>query len=171
MTQGQVALVDADDLQWLTRWNWCAWKEPNSGVFYAKRADRENGRNSCFLMHREILGLTEFKDKGDHIDHNTLNNQRTNLRKSTHAENLRNRGKNSNNTTGFKGVIFDKDRGCFAAQVKVDGKNYFLGYFVTAEEAYKVYTEKLPDFHGEFAYWETEKEMTCPSTPRLLDVL
>jgi len=88
-------------------------------------------------MHREILGL-EYGDKRQ-CDHReptqTLNNQRSNLRISTRAENNRNRGKHRNNTSGFKGVSYYKAGGTWQAQITVDYKKIHLGTRSTPQEA------------------------------------
>ena len=103
-------------------------------------------------MHREIAGLT-WGDKlvVDHINGNPLDNRRTNLRVCTNAENMRNRGKNKNNTSGFKGVTYFKFAKLWKAQIKVDRKGVFLGYFKTPEAAHQAYCEAAAKYHGDFA--------------------
>jgi len=90
LTQGQVALVDNTDYDWLNQWKWCA--QRTRGVFYAVRnSPRKNGKKHQIFMHREILGL-RYKDgqEGDHRNHNTLDNQRENLRVCIHSQNIMN---------------------------------------------------------------------------------
>jgi hypothetical protein len=72
----------------------------------------------------------------DHINHNTLDNRRSNLRTITHAENLQNQtGAHSNNkSSGIRGVYWCIHRNKWRAQIKLKGKQYNLGYF---EDKYK----------------------------------
>ena len=85
----------------------------------------------------------------DHRDGNRLNNSRANLRVCEHYENLRNRGKQKNNTTGFCGVYKNRDR--YQAQIKMNGKCLYFGTYPTPEEAARAYDEAALKLHGEFA--------------------
>lgn len=106
-----------------------------------------------YLAHRIIYKLVEGRDPERDIDHkdtNGLNNIWSNLRIATDAENLANRTKQENNTTGFKGVWFDKARGKFAADIMSNGVRHRLGRFETGEHAYAAYCEAATRLHGEF---------------------
>jgi hypothetical protein len=87
----------------------------------------------------------------DHIDGDGLNNRWENFRAATASENLRNRGPQINNTTGYKGTCFDKKRGKFVAGIKIHGVRKNLGSFDTVEEAYAAYCEAAAPMHGTFA--------------------
>jgi len=87
----------------------------------------------------------------DHRDGNPNNNRWNNLRLATHAQNQWNRGKNHNNTTGFKGVTWQKQRGKFAAHITVDGKHHYLGLFRSPKLASLKYRLAALKHHGEFA--------------------
>ena len=91
-----------------------------------------------------------FPELIDHIDHNPSNNKIENLRIATQAENFRNRPKQSNNTSGFKGVSFHKDRKKFQAKIKINGKQIYLGLFQSAKEAHDVYCLAAKQHHAEF---------------------
>ncbi|WQZ00658.1 HNH homing endonuclease [Xanthomonas phage NP1] len=71
----------------------------------------------------------------DHIDGNRANNRIDNLRECTQAENLQNKGKYSNNKSGAQGVHWNKQAKKWMAQIRVAGKNIYLGLFETLEEA------------------------------------
>jgi hypothetical protein len=107
-------------------------------------------------MHRQILGLAMGeKEKGDHIDrHNTLDNSRKNLRRASDAQNGANRGPNSNNTSGYKGVYWDKRRSKWMACIYCNNTRHFLGAFSTKDEAYASYCTAAKLLHGEFARFE-----------------
>lgn len=87
----------------------------------------------------------------DHKDLNGKNNEWKNIRLATRSQNQCNRRKQSNNTSGYKGVSFDLSRNKWKAQIQVGGKNYFLGRYDAKEIAYEVYIKALKEKHGEFA--------------------
>lgn len=100
-------------------------------------------------MHRFILGASQG-DLVDHIDMDTTNNQKENLRICSRAENGRNRGKTRRNSSGFKGVSWHKKTGKWRARIRA-GQEIHLGLFDSAEEAYKAYTEASVRLHKDFA--------------------
>ena len=91
LTLGLVAVVDDEDYEWLNKWKWSALQAgPNR--FYAVRGINNKGKTKTFLMHREILKLKRGDGKEvDHVDRDSLNNQRSNLRIVTRKENCANR--------------------------------------------------------------------------------
>jgi hypothetical protein len=160
LTQGQYALVDDTDFEELNQYKWFAAKDGDTGKFYAVRSIsriheiRKYGAQRI-SMHRQILGLPAFpgdKRKGDHRepDH-TLDNRRNNLRRAGSEQNNMNKRKQSNNTTGFKGVTFRSSSGMFIAQIQSQGKMRHLGVRKTAKAASKLYEAAAKELHGEFA--------------------
>ena len=87
----------------------------------------------------------------DHINGITWDNHIENLRVCTHQQNHFNRGKQANNKSGYKGVCWHKQKGKWVAQIKIEGRNKFLGFFDNPETAYKVYCEKAILHYGEYA--------------------
>lgn len=98
--------------------------------------------NSIDILDRHVLV--------DHVDGNILNNSKENLRSCTKAQNLHNRGKQENNTSGYKGVSFDKKRNKWQAGIGWKGKRIGLGRYDTPELAYDAYCRKAKELHGEF---------------------
>lgn len=93
-------------------------------------------------------------DPPDEIDHRDLdpsNNRWANLRAANHSENGCNKAKPANNTSGFKGVYWDRWSGRWKAQIKVGGRRRHIGRYDTREEAAAAYRVKARDLHGEFA--------------------
>jgi len=90
----------------------------------------------------------------DHINLNGLDNRWENLRLATNAENMRNSGRRSTNTTGRKGVHFCHMTGRYRAQIWVNYKRIELGRFDTVEEAGAAYEAAAHKHHGEFARTE-----------------
>jgi hypothetical protein len=148
LTRGQVALVDAADHAWLAGYRWHAmWCRHIKG-YYAVRTARIEGQRRALLMHRVVLGLgVDDKRFGDHVNRNTLDNRRSNLRIATQAENARNSTRKGKSV--FKGV--DIHRGKPRARISLDGKMFDLGYFPTREAAARAYNDAAQMMHGEFA--------------------
>lgn len=71
----------------------------------------------------------------DHINLNRLDNRKSNIRQITFTANLKHKGSYSNNTSGFKGVSFHKDRRKYQAYIRVNGKARYLGLYDSAELA------------------------------------
>lgn len=152
LTQGQVALVDDADYEWLMQQKWLASFHPRynqgNGAYMAKQSRKTNGVS--MYMHRLIMGATKGQDV-DHINGNTLDNRRENLRLSTRSENNMNKGKQRNNKSGYKGVYFCKWTNRWAAQIVVNRKKKLIGRFDTPEEAHEAYKAAALELHGEFA--------------------
>jgi len=87
----------------------------------------------------------------DHINNVRNDNRIENLRKASNAENCRNRGKDTDNTSGYKGVSFHKQAKKFRAYCKANGKNHHLGLYDTAEAAHEAYVAFATKAHGDFA--------------------
>ena len=91
------------------------------------------------------------KQEIDHINLQKDDNRIANLRLATRAENVRNCGLRRDNTTGFKGVAFHKASGRYVASANCNGRQFHLGYFDTAEEAFSSYRTFVEKAHGGFA--------------------
>lgn len=87
----------------------------------------------------------------DHINGIPHDNRIENLRLATNAENLANRGKNKNNTSGYKGVYLHSQTKKWVASIKHLGKKYSLGCYETPEEAHAAYSKACVDLNGVFA--------------------
>lgn len=103
------------------------------------------------LVATAFIENKDGKPEVDHVDCNTKNNKASNLRWASRSENASNIKRRSDNTSGFKGVSFHKRLHKFHAQVFFKGKNYHVGYFDTASDAFVAYKLKAEELHGEFA--------------------
>jgi hypothetical protein len=102
-------------------------------------------------MHQVIAGRTGITSNPDHKDRDGLNNQRDNLRVATHAQNDQNRGLRRDNTSGYKGVSWRKDKKKWQAHIKVNQHARHLGYFKSKLTAAKVYDTAAIRYFGKFA--------------------
>ncbi|AVJ51901.1 hypothetical protein ebrios_18 [Escherichia phage Ebrios] len=87
----------------------------------------------------------------DHIDGDGSNNSIGNLRLVTHAQNSANMKTPTSNTTGVKGVSYDKRRNKYRAYVTVHGKQHTAGRFDTLEEAAEAVKKLREELHGQYA--------------------
>jgi len=143
LTQGQNAIVDAADFEWLDQWNWSAHWNPCTQSFYAMRMQ-------FTWMHRVILGCGPT-ERSDHKNHDTLDNRRENLRKCTHAINMRNKRLYRNNTSGYKGVSLTRCSGHWHAEICVNNKTITLGEYVSKKDAALAYDKAARRYFGAFA--------------------
>lgn len=145
LTQGYFALVDDD---FIVDRKWRISKTGNKIYAFANAKKEEGGCNVS--MHRLIMRPKKNMEV-DHIDGNGLNNQRSNLRICTRAENALNRRINNNNTSGFKGVTFVKEDGKWQVQIAAKRRFYYLGRYDSKVEAAMVYNVKARELFGKYA--------------------
>ncbi len=146
---GQVALVDDQDFDLVGRFHWTA--DARGGRVYATRQARHGaGRRTTYYMHRVLMnppaGLTV-----DHKNGNGLDNRRSNLRLATRVQNAANRGRSRTNTSGFKGVFYNKPNKAYSARICADNQIIHLGWFKDKTVAARAYDEAARQLHGDFA--------------------
>jgi len=117
LTQGKFALIDDEDYDAISK---TKWRYLTAGTGYAIRFKYEHGKTLAILMHRQIM-KPDSEMEIDHIDRNTLNNCKSNLRIVTHAENMQNKKVHKNCKSGIRGVYFDKTKNLWVAQIRAGG--------------------------------------------------
>jgi hypothetical protein len=141
LTKGYSTIVDTEDYKFLMQWKWCV--NINKQFPYAQRSinyRKLNGKwtTTVVKMHRAIMNPAKNMVI-DHINHNTLDNRKSNLKICTHRENMMNLIiKNKN---GFIGV--NKSHKKFKAMAMVDGKVKQIGRFDTSIEAHNAYMDAV----------------------------
>jgi hypothetical protein len=120
-------------------------------VVYSGKKDELNSKR----LHRMILDCPENMVI-DHIDHNPLNNCRSNLRIVTQQQNMMNQSKTKRNTSGVLGVSWSKTYEKWVAQITLNNKNIYLGRFDDLEEACEVRKEAEKKYFGEFRNKDNE---------------
>lgn len=152
LTRGLSATVDDKDFSELNRHKWYAMWSKCTKSFYAVRKSPRSDGHKTIIMARVILGLTDRNIKGDHINHDTLDNRRANLRPATASQNTQNRkGAQSNSATGELGVFPYIKTGKFQVQIRANGKVRHIGLFGTIPEAMAAREAASLKYHGEFS--------------------
>lgn len=150
---GRVVRVDDGDYELVSQYTWYV-KETkprpgNRGIGpYALAVLRDDdGRRHGLLMHKLITGWP----KTDHIDHDGLNNQRSNLRPVTDQQNHFNRRSGVDTSSRYKGVSWVQQKRLWHAAIGVNGQVFPLGRFPSETEAAMAYDAAAAQKHGEFA--------------------
>lgn len=113
--------------------------------------------NSKHLQaHRVVYALYHKLDYDkvpclDHINRDRYDNRIDNLRPASHSNNMANRNVFKSSKTGLKGVTL-KPNGKYEAYLRHNKIRYYLGVYLTPEEAHSAYLTKAKELHGEFAY-------------------
>lgn len=151
LTQGQVAIVDDEDYELLNSHRWYAAWAPGTESFYViRKSPRVLRKRRTIHMHREIMGATKG-EYVDHINHDTLDNRKENLRLCSNSQNHANQRMVVMNTSGFKGVSWYKALGKWQARLRADQKLRHIGFFKTALDAALAYDREALKTFGEFA--------------------
>lgn len=148
LTQGKITIVDKEDydvvMGCLKHVRWSIWH--NAGN-YARLA---LGSDKVLFIHRLVVNCPEGL-RVDHINGDTLDNRKCNLRICDANQNIRNRKKPKHNTSGFKGVVKIKNYNKWSSQISYKGEHKYLGYYNSKEQAAMVYDIWALFYHGEFA--------------------
>lgn len=142
---GRVCVFDKEDYDILSR------------LYWSPRADGHiraslNGRNIELARYiLESYGACLDDMVVDHKDLNPLNNRKSNYRVCTFRENRMNHSRFKNNTSGYSGVTYRKEKNQWIARITVNYKRIFLGYFETKEEAIKARKRAERKYYGEYS--------------------
>ena len=160
LTKGKFTIVDAEDFERLNQYRWfcltCKW-----GCYAARNSRKnESEKRHTILMHKEIVGAPEGF-LVDHVNNNTLDNRKENLRPATPSQNICNRRLNKTGCSSkFRGVFWDKRKNKWGAAIEYERKKINLGYFADEIDAAKAYDRAAKKYHGQFARLNFPEEAT-----------
>jgi hypothetical protein len=157
LTQGLKTVIDDEDFPLVSGFKWCASRDRH-GFVYARCGGGTRAKQPSLLLHRLLMG----SPKGlvvDHIDHDTLNNRRSNLRVCTPAENLHNSRIKRTSSSGIRNVMYelcgDGISRRWRAEIMVKGVRH-RRYFDDAQSAEAWALETRQRLHGSFFYDEAK---------------
>jgi hypothetical protein len=148
LTRGMFALVDDEDFEWLSIYRWNA--HAVAGFFYATASRYRGQVKTQPYMHRLIMRPTPGK-RVDHINHDTLDNRKSNLRICSPSQNLWNSKIPLSNKSGYKGVSKCSATGRWRVDIRKSGKGINIGRFVDIRKAAMAYDREATRMFGEFA--------------------
>lgn len=151
LTQGKFALIDGEDYCLVSQYKWFA--HVSGRTWYAETHPKRNSK--VIKMHQLLMGIIPGIEI-DHKDGNGLNNQRYNLRRCTHAQNLCNKKKykhhDGHKTASIhKGLSWDKKLKKWYSRIQINSKRIYLGHFISEIEAAEAYNKAALEKFGEFA--------------------
>jgi hypothetical protein len=145
---GLFAAVDDSEVAMLSKWKWGVSKS-GDGRFYVRRQQRINGKQTVIYLHKALCPSAK---KIDHIDGDTLNNRRNNLRECSASQNAANSKKRIDGVaSAFKGVKKTRSGKRWVAMIRVLGRSIYLGTFDVEKHAALAYDAAARSRFGEFA--------------------
>jgi len=137
----EYAVVDIDDYELANKYSWFLAHGYATSNMYGNKHTK---------LHRLILNLQDRKQEVDHINHNRLDNRKSNLRVCDRFGNGRNLSLKSNNTSGYPGVSFWKSRNKWRARIKVNYVGIHIGLYDTLQEAVEARHNAEIKYFGDF---------------------
>jgi|DEB19_MinimDraft_3_1074340.scaffolds.fasta_scaffold08583_3 hypothetical protein len=147
-TNGYQFIISEQDVEFVDSKSWFAQGRP--GFMYVATTIKENGKYKIKYLHRLLFNLSDRKVFIDHINHNTLDNTRQNLRLSDKRLNQVNKYKKSNCSSKYIGVTKTKSN-TWQVQIRNDKIRIRLGCFKTEEAAALAYNEASLKINGDHA--------------------
>ena len=108
--------------------------------------------SSTIRLHRVIMNITDSKIQVDHIKHKLFDNRKSQLRLVSNGQNGMNKDKPSNNTSGHRGVSYNKKLDKWQAYIRCNNHHMHLGYFDKFEDAVKTRIKAEKKYFKEYAY-------------------
>ncbi len=149
LTKGEIAIVDADDYEWLNQWKWCV---HGKRIRYAHRGAWTGKKVVSIQMHRIVLNLHPGDGTiVDHINRDGRDNRKSNLRIVPQSINAFNCKLSDRNSTGYRGVTWHKRDKIWWAQIRVDTIIHYLGSYSNAISAAIAFDKAAVGYRGKNA--------------------
>lgn len=157
---GYSVIIDDEDYPIMLEHNWSIWKNKKGTHIYVYcNMYDTNKLKYSMMLHRYLMDCKKGDGKDvDHINGDTLDNRRQNLRICTHKENTHNAKLSRANKSGYKGVYFSTERNKYRAGITLNGIYKHIAYANTAEEAARLYDVAAIRYYKEYARTNFPKE-------------
>ncbi len=143
--------MDPADYKRLRKYEWSSKKSHKSFYALGRIADSKTEKAKTTCMHHEVIKVPDGMVI-DHINHDSMDNRRANLRPATRSQNMRNRKKRLDaKSSKYKGICRFKGHRKWTARITFEKKRIYLGCFENEIDAAKAYDEAAKKYHGEFA--------------------
>jgi len=147
LTQGEHATIDLEDVSLIGQHNWCF----SDGRYAARGCWQKRGSRTKLLHLHRVINDTPDGMQTDHINGDTLDSRRINLRTATSKQNQQNRSGDKQSSSKYKGVSWHKNTGKWRAYITVESKFKHLCLSHSEEVAAKTYDVHAKYHHGSYA--------------------
>ncbi|MHC4185837.1 MAG: HNH endonuclease [Planctomycetota bacterium] len=151
LTRGKYAIVDVEDFERLNQYKW-----HSTHYGYAKRAVSKRcgkGRKQVEVYMHKLVCPAPAGMIVDHINRNSVDNRRVNLRAATQKQNVWNRKfARKRGRTRYNGIRWDKNKEKWQVRLTIDGRRRSFGYYADEIEAAKAYDRAARKYRGEYAF-------------------
>jgi len=151
INQGKVIIIDDDDFDRISKYHWIVCK-----TGYVKTVVNYE----TIILHRFIMNAKKGQQL-DHVNGDTLDNRKENLRFCSTSQNLANRKRFINNRSGYKGVDWRPIEKKFRARLSINKRAIHLGYFSDPKDAAFAYDRAAKEYFGSFARINFAEEKPC----------
>ena len=146
---------DKEDYDFIKNYNWMEKMDHGQRTGYIKMTVWDNNKPHIVYLHRFVLEKSGKNIEGktvDHINHKPYDNTKDNLRICEHFENIVACKTYSNNTSGRKGVYWDKQRNKWYVTITINKRTHHIGRFDDFDDAVRAREDAEKKYHGEFHY-------------------
>lgn len=141
-------LVDKEDIPKIKLYTWHAKYQSDINNYYVETNQKVDGGKFMLMLHRYLMNVTDNSLTVDHINHNTLDNRKVNLRVCSQKENNLNQLElRRNNKTGYRNISYQKRYGQYIVTLMIDGKNKTIGRTQYLSEAV-IMRDRAKKFYG-----------------------
>lgn len=147
LTDNKIAKIDDDDFELVSKYKWCLSYKKAKRLYAISKIGGKNVR-----MHRLIINAPRNL-LVDHINFNTLDNRKENLRLCNPTENARHSRTLIKTKSGFKGVVYERGlrKKPWRVRIRFNGTYTTIGYYKKKELAAKAYNKAAKAYFGKFA--------------------